>query len=151
MLAGLHTGAAADAAVDVIHLLVHAHNTEIVEVGLYTVIGAACHSHFDVVVGREDQALDLAGQLRRIYVALDAVGVSDAGHDVSGTDGGISGVIDIHVHITHVYFHFFDIVLDELVYFINVLVFDSRSIQGLSGSDVEGSVAPSLADFLNDA
>ena len=77
VLAGVHAGTAANTAVNVINLLVDAHDAEIVEIGLNAVIGTSGHSHFNMVMGWEYQALNLSGQLVCIGIALDAVGVSD--------------------------------------------------------------------------
>ena len=45
VLAGVHAGTAANTAVNVINLLVDAHDAEIVEIGLNAVIGTSGHSH----------------------------------------------------------------------------------------------------------
>ena len=149
VLTCIHTGTAANTAVNVIILLVHTHDSKIIEVSLYTVIGASCNRNLDVVVGRENDFLNLPCQFICIDVALDAVGVADAGHDVTGANGGISVVIDIHVHVTHLHVHFFDIALDEFIYFFNILILNPRYVQGLPGTHMEGPVSETLAEFLH--
>ena len=109
VLAGVHAGTAANTAVNVINLLVDAHDAEVVEIGLNTVIGTSGHSHFNMVMGWEYQALNLSGQLVCIGIALDAVGVSDTGHDIPGADGGVTVIRHIHVHAAHLHVHVMDI------------------------------------------
>ena len=109
MPAGVHAGTAANAAINVIYLLVDAHDAEIIEVGLNTVVGTSGHSHLDMVMGRERQAFNLPGQLVCIRIALDAVSVSDTGHDIPGADGGVAVIRHIHVHAAHLHVHVMDI------------------------------------------
>ena len=128
VLTRLHTGAASDTAVNIINLLVDTHNTEIVKVCLYTVVWTSCDSYFDVVVGREDQFLDLAGQLIGVDVAFDTVCVADTGHDVTGADCRVAVVIGFHIHVTHLDINIGDVFLDVFVYFFDILKFDSRNV-----------------------
>ena len=84
MLTGIYTGTAADTAVNIINLLMDTHYAEIVEVCLHTVVWTSGNSNLDMVVGREDQLLNLSCQLVGIYITLNTVCVSDTGHDVAG-------------------------------------------------------------------
>lgn len=70
MLTGIYTGTAADTAVNIINLLMDTHYAEIVEVCLHTVVWTSGNCNLDMVVGREDQLLDLSCQLVGIYITL---------------------------------------------------------------------------------
>ena len=128
MLTGIYTGTAADTAVNIINLLMDTHYAEIVEVCLHTVVWTSGNSNLDMVVGREDQLLNLSCQLVGIYITLNTVCVSDTGHDVAGADGRVACVIGLHIHVTHLNINVLDIVLDVFVYFFDVLILDSRNV-----------------------
>ena len=149
MFAGIHAGTAANAPVNIIVLLVYAHDAKVIEVGLNTVIGTSGHCHLDVVMGRKYDLLNFPGQLVCIDISLDAVGVSNTGHHVPGSDGGIAVIINLHVHIAHLHIHIMDIAFEKLVHCFDVLVFDPRHIQGLPGTHMKCSVAVALTKFLH--
>ena len=125
MLAGSYAGAAADTAVCVVNHFEHTHNTEIIEVALCTVIGTSSNRNFDMVVAGENELLDLLCQLVGIGVCLDAVGVTDTCHYISGADGRITLVICFHIAVTHLYVYIMDILFNLCIDSRNILILNT--------------------------
>ena len=158
ILAGSYAGTAGNTALRMVCHTSHAYDTEIAQVGLITVIGTACNIYFYMIMAGEDDGFNLAGQLKGVAVAANAVIVSDTCSNVSGADGWITLFRvprvrlmgnGIHIHIAELSVHFLDISFQIIIYCRYVLIGNSGNIKSLSGAEMEVSVSPGFSDMLH--
>lgn len=158
MLTGPYTGTAGNTALRMVGHTCNTDDTKIAHMGLITVIGTACNIYFYMIMAGEDDRFNLAGQLKCITVAANAVIVSDTCSNVSGSDGWITLFWvprvrlmgnGIHIHIAELSVHFLYISFQIIIYCRYVLIGNSGNIKSLSGAEMEVSVSPGFSDMLH--
>lgn len=158
MLTCPYTGTTGNTALRMVCHTSHTDNTKITHMGLITVIGAACNIDFYMIMAGEDDRFNLAGQLKGIAVATNAVIVSDTCSNISCADGWITLFRvprvrlmgnGIHIHIAELCVHFLDISFQIIVDCRYVLIGNSGNIKRLSGAEMEVSVSPGFSDMFH--
>ena len=114
--------------------------------GLGAVVGTAGAGYFKMQVVGEDLLLNAPGQLRRIIVGEGADIIADAGADISGSGGGISGA-----RLRLVDLQQFDNGLQLPVDLFHILQADALDLKSLAGSQMDDAVAVGLGNLLNHA
>ncbi|MBZ4665800.1 MAG: hypothetical protein JG770_1053 [Mahella sp.] len=147
-LALAHACPTADTSVDVIDGLCAADDTEVLEMRLATVVRTTRHRNLDMIGIWIDYIFQLPGERLGVDVALDAVDAADASHNVSGGNIGVA-VLRLHLYTTQIALNGLQVGLYIIVHGGNILCLDPRRVQGLSQPEVKGTVAPCLADVLD--